>query len=513
MEVEAFENPLRAGIRLQRAAEPCIAVIFGASGDLAKRKLVPALYSLARQNLLGPGFTVLGTARSAMSDEEFRKVMRSAVEEFVEEGVGDERQWESFASGLFYTATDTAAPDSYEALGDRLKKLDGERGAGGNRLIYLSTPPSQYSPIVKCLRAHNLHRSENGGWIRIIVEKPFGRDLDSARALNRELLEVFSEDQIYRIDHYLGKETVQNIMVLRFANMILEPLWNRNYIDHVQITAAESIGVENRGGYYETSGAFRDMIQNHMLQLLALVAMEPPWSMDAGAVRDEKAKVIRAARDFTAETARQGSVRGQYGPGSIGGRPVPGYRQEKDVNPESQTETFAAARFYIDNWRWADVPFYLRSGKRLPKRVTEIAIGFREAPHQLFRLSTGAPSTVDPNMLVMRIQPEEGISLKFAAKLPGQSIQIRPVSMDFQYGTSFGKKSPEAYERLLLDAMLGDSTLYARGDFVEEAWALVMPILHAWEANEVPLASYESGTWGPHEADALMGEGRRWRRP
>jgi glucose-6-phosphate 1-dehydrogenase len=513
MEPSVYENPLREGLRLQRTAEPCTVVIFGASGDLTKRKLVPALYSLARQNLLSTGFSVVGTARTPMSSEDFRTAMHKGLAELSEDGPPDESVWSSFALGLFYVPTDAEKPASYEALGELLERVDRERGTAGNRLYYLSTPPAQYGPIAKLLAQHGLHRA--GGWTRIVVEKPFGRDLQSARALNRELLEAFSEDQIYRIDHYLGKETVQNIMVLRFANAIFEPLWNRSHIDHVQVTAAESIGVEGRGGYYEGSGAFRDMIQNHMLQLLALVAMEPPVALEAGAVRDEKTKVIRAVRDFTKDDAASSSVRGQYAEGSVGGRPAVGYRQEPSVSPSSGIETYAAARFFIDNWRWADVPFYLRSGKRLPKRVTEIAIQFRRAPHQLFaRGGARGAEEVEPNTLVLRIQPDEGISLKFSAKLPGQSIFIRPVNMEFQYGTSFGKRSPEAYERLLLDAMLGDSTLYARGDMVEESWALVMPILEAWDRNETPLAMYEAGTWGPKEAAALLErDGRRWRRP
>jgi glucose-6-phosphate 1-dehydrogenase len=323
---------------------------------------------------------------------------------------------------------------------------------------------------------------------------------------------VFEEDQIYRIDHYLGKETVQNIMVMRFANGIFEPLWNQRYIDHVQITAAESIGVENRGGYYEGAGAMRDMIQNHMLQLLTLVAMEPPVAMEANAVRDEKAKVLRAIRDITAEDAPQWALRGQYTSGSVGGNKVSGYTEEKNVNSASKTETYAAVKFLVDNWRWAEVPFYLRSGKRLPKRVTEIAIQFKRVPHLLFKHTSSG--LIEPNLLIVRIQPDEGISLKFGAKLPGQAIQIRPVSMDFQYGTSFGTRSPEAYERLLLDALLGDSTLYARGDMVELSWELVMPILEAWKRSDVPLYHYEAGTWGPEEADRLIEkDGKRWRRP
>jgi len=509
---EAFENPLREGLRLQRAAEPCVVVIFGASGDLTKRKLVPALYSLAQQNLLAGGFSVVGAARTPMTHEAFRAAMREAVNKFSEAGPVDPTVWNNFASGLFYLPIDPRNLESYKTLGELLAQIDRERGTSGNRLFYLSTPPTLYRDIVRLLGAAGLNRSGGGGWTRIIIEKPFGRDLESARALNQEVLDVFTEDQIYRIDHYLGKETVQNIMVLRFANGIFEPLWNRRYIDHVQITAAENIGVENRGGYYEQAGVLRDMIQNHMFQLLALVAMEPPISLEANAVRDEKTKVMHAVRQITPEEVDQFAIRGQYGEGAVGGQNVKGYRQEEGVNPESNTETYAAVKFLIDDWRWAEVPFYLRSGKRLPKRVTEIAIQFRRVPHLLFKHADGGQ--LEPNTLILRIQPDEGISLKFSAKLPGQAIHIRPVNMEFQYGTSFGKKSPEAYERLLLDAMLGDSTLFSRGDMVEVAWKLVMPILEAWQQPARNFPNYKAGSWGPKEADEFIAsDGRRWRRP
>jgi glucose-6-phosphate 1-dehydrogenase len=411
---------------------------------------------------------------------------------------------------LFYLPVDTDRPDSAEKLKQVLDKLDAQWGTQKNKLLYLSIPPNSFSPFIGLLESAGLNRPESG-WVRIIVEKPFGRDLESARALNREALRVFREEQIYRIDHYLGKETVQNIMVLRFANGIFEPLWNRRYIDHVQITAAESIGVESRGTYYEQAGAFRDMIQNHMLQLLTLVAMEPPVAMEAEAVRDEKTKVLRAMRPIRKEDVPKFALRAQYAEGATEGEPVQGYRSEANVKPASQTETFAAIKFFIDNWRWAEVPFYLRSGKRLPRRVTEIAIQYKRVPHLLFREEG---EQIQPNFLIMRIQPDEGISLKFGAKFPGQQIRIRQVSMDFQYGTSFGRRSPEAYERLLLDAMLGDSTLYARGDFVEISWQLVMPILDAWKDPNIPLGTYASGSWGPAEADEFIErDGRRWRRP
>jgi glucose-6-phosphate 1-dehydrogenase len=503
------DNPLRIGLRIQRAADPCAIVIFGATGDLTKRKLIPALYSLHRQNLLGAGCAIIGAARSPMTHEEFRKTMREAMQEFADEKP-DDVDWQAFASMLFYNQTDIKDPASYQRLKELLAQMDRERGTSGNRLFYLATPPSSYSQVIQVLGQFELHRSqESGSWVRIIVEKPFGHDAQSARELNRQIHQVFDENQVYRIDHYLGKETVQNINVLRFGNGIFEPLWNRNYIDHVQITAAESIGVENRAGYYEGAGALRDMIQNHMLQLLALIAMEPPVAMEAVSVRDEKVKVIRSMRSLNETDIKQISVHGQYGKGIISGKEVPAYREEEGVNQNSKTETFAAVVFHVDNWRWADVPFYVRSGKRLPKRVTEVAIQFKRVPDLLF----GHDIQLDPNWLIIRIQPDEGISIKFEAKVPGQMIQIRPVSMDFQYGTSFGKKSPEAYERLLLDAMIGDPTLYARADMVELSWDLVMPILHGWE-KDPNISNYPAGTWGPEEADQLIEkDGRKWRRP
>lgn len=506
------KNPLSEGLRIQRSAPPCIIVIFGASGDLTKRKLVPALYHLAQQNLLASGFTIVGTARTPMTHEEFRKAMKEAIDEFADEEPVDAAFWESFATGIFYYPVDYNDPKGYQKLSESLHQLDGERGTAGNRLFYLSTPPTLYVPIVHMLAASGQNQSSDSGWRRIIIEKPFGHDLESAKELNREVLSVFREEQVYRIDHYLGKETVQNIMVLRFANTIFEPVWSRQYIDHVQITAAESIGVENRGGYYEQFGAFRDMIQNHMMQLMTLVAMETPVAMEANAVRDEKLKVIRSMRAIDPEDVPCIAIRGQYGAGASAGQPVTAYRQEPNVSSESKTETYAAVKFFVDNARWVDVPFYLRTGKRLPKRVTEIAIQFRKPPYFIFRdIKT---DQFEPNWLILRIQPDEGISLKFEAKLPGQSMQIRAVNMDFQYGISFGKRSPEAYERLLLDAMLGDSTLYARGDMVEAAWSLVMPILDAWNERAADFPNYAAGTWGPQKSDEwIEKDGRRWRRP
>ena len=446
-----------------------------------------------------------------MAHEEFRKNMREAIQEFTDEKP-DDAEWQTFASMLFYNHTDTKDSATVLKLKELLNQTDKEQGTSGNRMFYLATPPSSYSEVVQALGKAELNRPGEGGtWVRIIVEKPFGRDAQSARELNRQIHEVFNEDQVYRIDHYLGKETVQNIAVLRFANGIFEPLWNRNYVDHVQITAAESIGVENRGSYYEQAGALRDMIQNHMLQLLTLIAMEPPVAIEAGSVRDEKVKVIRAMRTLNVADLKEIAVRAQYGSGMVNGKEVPAYRQEEGVNPNSRTETFAAIVFRVDNWRWAGVPFYVRSGKRLPKRVTEVAIQFKRVPHLLF--PEGSSGYLDPNWLIIRIQPDEGISIKFGAKLPGQMIQIRPVSMDFQYGTSFGKKSPEAYERLLLDAMIGDATLYARADMVELCWDLVMPVLNSWEKDDA-IPTFPAGTWGPEEAEALIEkDGRKWRRP
>jgi glucose-6-phosphate 1-dehydrogenase len=512
-EAAVMENPLRAGIRLERTAEPCVIVIFGASGDLTKRKLVPALYRLVQERLLPAEFAIVGLARTEMTSEEFRARMKEAVVEFSEAGSVDEEVWNSFAQGLHYLTADINNPEDYRKLSELLAQVDHERGTQGNRLFYLSVAPKFYGEAVKQLGEHGLAKPQEKTWVRVIVEKPFGTDLESARTLNRELLEYLDESQIYRIDHYLGKETVQNLLVFRFANGIFEPLWNRQYIDHVQLTNAEMVGVEGRGGYYETAGVVRDMIQNHVFQVLSLVAMEPPVNLGSEAVRDEKIKAMEAARAFTPERVRAECVRGQYGPGSIAGQPVPGYRQESDVAPDSTTETFAMLTMYFDNWRWAGVPFYIRSGKRLPKRATEIAIQFKAAPLPLFG---EAMEQMTPNQLIIRIQPDEGITLRFAAKVPGQVTNIRDVNMDFRYGASFGIQLAEAYERLLLDCILGDSTLYARKDMTERGWELVMPILDEWAAtkDKVDFPNYEAGTWGPKESHELIEkDGRRWRRP
>ncbi|MDT5158437.1 MAG: glucose-6-phosphate 1-dehydrogenase [Acidobacteriota bacterium] len=506
------ENPMRAGMRLERTAEPCTVVIFGASGDLAKRKLIPALYRLVQERVLPAEFAIIGLGRTAMTKEEFREKMKAAVLEFSEAKSVDEEIWQSFAEGMHFLPSNIDRPECYGELAKMLERVDQERGTQGNRLFYLSVAPEFYAEAVKQLGEAGLTKQDKG-WVRVIIEKPFGTSLESARELNQQILKYLDEKQIYRIDHYLGKETVQNLLVFRFANGIFEPMWNRQYIEHVQITNAETVGVEGRGGYYEKSGVVRDMIQNHVFQVLSLVAMEPPASLSAEDVRDEKIKAMHSAREFTPERVRQECVRGQYGAGSIGGTPVPGYREEKGVAPDSTTETYAMVTMWFDNWRWSGVPFHIRSGKRLAKRVTEIAIQFRAAPHQLFGKAT---EDLSPNQLVIRIQPDEGITLRVAAKVPGQVTRIRDVNMDFRYGASFGVQLAEAYERLILDCILGDSTLYARKDMTERGWELVTPILDEWATHksEANFPNYEAGSWGPDESFRFLEQqGRHWRRP
>src|SRR2546426_4387008 len=496
---------------MTRTDEPFALVILGASGDLTRRKLVPALWSLYAGRTLPEPFAIVGSARSEGSNDEFRRRMRAAVREFARVKPPSENVWDRFASALSYVPGDPSDPALYGKLEAALREIESARSGPANRLFYCATPPSLYEAIIRNLGASGLARPQ-GGWTRIIVEKPFGRDYDSARALNNQLGAVFREEQIYRIDHYLGKETVQNLLVLRFANGIFEPLWNRNHVAEVQITVAESLGVETRGAYYEEAGALRDMMQNHLLQLLCLIAMEPPATFDAGPVRDEKNKVMHAIRPIEPARVSESALRGQYGPGFAEGKPVPGYRQEKGVAPDSKTETYAALRLLVDNWRWAGVPFYLRTGKRLAKRVSEIPIRFHPTPHLIFRRS---PAGVEANSLVIRIQPDEGMALTVAAKTPGPDLRLGPVRLDFRYGEVFGGEPPEAYERLLLDAIHGDATLYAPGDWVEKAWQLLGPVLDVWGgAPGPPLYPYEAGSWGPAGAHPLLRpDGGAWRRP
>ena len=507
-------NPLQESLHTEKVPDSCIMVIFGASGDLTKRKLIPAIFDIARQGLLPHGFTIVGVARTPMTDDTFRDHVYQAIKEFGQFQQSEAVRWENFARGLRYISMDPSAEQQYGHLCEALLTIDNERGGNGNFLFYLATPPSLYTPVIHHLGACGLNKPRaSGNWVRIVIEKPFGVDLASARKLNADVLQAFNEDEVYRIDHYLGKETVQNLLVFRFANGIFEPIWNRNYIDHIQIAAAESVGVEGRGGYYEGAGAMRDMVQNHMLQLLALTAMEPPVLFDAHQVRNEKQKVFHAIRSVRPEEVHRYSIRGQYGAGTVGGIPVPGYKSEKGVFPTSATETYVALKFFIDNWRWAGVPFYIRSGKRLPKRVTEIAIQFKKTPHHLF---SHLPSDyIGGNAIVIRVQPDEGISLKFSSKIPGSSIRMRPVTMDFRYGSSFGPHLADAYTRLILDCMLGDATLYARGDSVEAAWSLITPIHEGWNSNGLSrVYEYPAGTWGPKEADEMIqADGRAWRLP
>lgn len=484
-------------------------VIFGASGDLTRRKLMPALYRLAYDRRLPSGFAVIGISRTPMSDEQFREKMLGGIKEFSEDTPFDETVWNSFAEGLHYIPGDVADPNLYQRLAQKLAEVEHTRHTGGNVLFYLATHPSQYMEIAAGIGAAGVNHDK--GWRRLVVEKPFGHDLASARQLSEELHKVFPESEIYRIDHYLGKETVQNILAFRFGNGIFEPLWSREYIDHVQITAAESIGVEGRGAFYQDVGALVDMVQNHLLQVMATVAMEPSASFEADAVRDERAKLLRSIKPMTPEEIDVDTVPGQYGPGRIGSQEVPGFRQEPGVDPNAETPTYAACTFFVENWRWAGVPFYVRTGKRLAKRVTEIAIQFRSAPLALFG---NDPESRAPNLLIIRIQPEEGISLKFLSKRPGNGMTLRPVSMDFNYGSSFGERSPSAYETLLLDAMRGDATLYTRQDMVEASWKVVEPIRKQWQSTPHQYPNYPAGSWGPVEADAMLQRRKHaWRKP
>jgi glucose-6-phosphate 1-dehydrogenase len=496
------ENPLLEGLRLQRTPEPCALVIFGASGDLTRRKLFPALYSLALRRLLPEKFGVVGVARSEESDDEFRERMKHAVQEFGRDEFRDET-WDWLAEGMRYVSTDFADDEGQNRVAAALNELDEQRGTAGNRVYYLAVPPDAIAMLVREIG----ERRSSEGWRRLIVEKPFGRDLASARELNEEIQRNFSEDEIFRIDHYLGKETVQNLLALRFANGIFEPIWNRQFVDHVQITVAETIGIEGRAAFYEQAGAIRDVFQNHLLQLVALTAMEPPIDFDADSVRNEKVKVLRALHT----PGPKHVVRGQYGRGYVEGQEVPGYREEDGVAPESMTETYVAAKLYVDNWRWADTPFYIRAGKRLARRETTIAIEFKRAPHPPFEVVEDGG--LSPNVLVCHIQPDEGVSLEFAAKVPGQGMTLRTVHMDFLYGGAFRTGIPEAYERLLLDCFLGDARMFTRADEVEEQWSLVDAIVGFWRRDRPSFPNYAAGTWGPSAAEELLRkDGRMWRR-
>jgi glucose-6-phosphate 1-dehydrogenase len=493
-----------------RVPDPCVLVIFGASGDLTRRKLVPAVWHLQQQGRLPSAFALLGVARSQMSADEFRQRMRHALEEFV--GVKGEPV-ERFLSHVDYVCSDPSDPASFDQLRDRLEQIDHERGTEGNRCFYCSVPPQVYLSIIERLGAVGLHLEGEEGrpWVRVIVEKPFGHDLDSARALNRAIHAVFREHQIFRIDHYLGKETVQNILVFRLANSMFEPLWNRRYVDHVQITAAEAVGVEHRAGYYETSGALRDMIQNHLLQVLCVIAMEPPSAFDADSVRIEKLKVLKAMRPISIGQVDRYAVRAQYAAGDVDGEPLPGYRDEAGVAPGSRTETFAAVEFTLDNWRWQGVPFYVRTGKRLARRASAVTLQFKQPPHLIF----SSNEDLRPSTLTIRIQPDEGIALSFSGKIPGPDVNLGTVEMDFCYQDAFGGRSPEAYETLLLDCLVGDGTLFASSDLIEKSWELLMPVVEAWTAaSATSVPTYEAGSWGPREADALFErDWRQWATP
>jgi glucose-6-phosphate 1-dehydrogenase len=485
-------------------------VIFGATGDLSGRKLLPALYNLAKQRSLPAGFAVVGAAIDDLTDEAFRTHASDVINKFSRTQPIDARVLEAFLSSLSYVKVDFSKLEDFKALSQKLQELDNTRHIQGNRIFYCATPPPMYQTITLQLQAAGLNTGD--GFHRIVVEKPFGFDLKSARELTQTLQKVFTEDSVYRIDHYLGKETVQNILAFRFANSIFEPMWNTNHIDSVQITAAEDIGIEQRGAYYDKAGTLRDIVQNHALQLVTLTAMEPPLAFEATAVRDEKVKVLRSIRPLAGDEIVSSTVRGQYTKGWVLGEQVAAYRDEKNVAPDSQTETFAALRLFVDNWRWAGVPFYIRAGKRLPKRVTEIRVQFKRPPHLTF--GREAMQEVDPNAITLRIQPEEGISLKFGAKVPSAGLRIRSVTMDFQYMTSFLVEAPEAYERLLLDCMIGDPTLFTRSDEVEAAWKLIDPIEESWRNGRPPLGMYAAGTWGPPEAARLLqADAREWHRP
>ncbi len=495
----------------EHVSDPCVAVIFGASGDLTKRKLLPALFHLQQAGLLPKDFAVVGVARRDLGTTFADDMKEGVIQSDSVKDDAKKKEVDEFISRVSYHMMNFDDHAGYEKLKATLETIDQKYGTKGNRLFYLATAPEYFAEIIRQLSDHGMSKpKEEKGWVRTIIEKPFGHDLQSARELSDEVNKYFSEDQIFRIDHYLGKETVQNILVFRFANGIFEPIWNRNYVDHVQITAAEEIGIEGRGPFYEKAGTLRDVVQNHVMELLSFVAMEPPVSFEADAMRREKIKVWRAVRPVPLED----TVRGQYGPGTVSGKSAIGYRQEERVDPKSVTETYAALKLEIENWRWAGVPFYLRAGKRLKKRETEITVEFKKAPLRLFRQSSGAKcEELQPNIISMRIQPDEGISLRFAAKVPGLQMEMAPVTMDFSYAQSFGVSSANGYERLLLDAMLGDATLFAHRDGVEATWSIMTPILEKWAKNPgKDFPNYDAGTWGPKTADELLRrDGREWR--
>ena len=501
-ETQVQPNPLLEGLGPRRAPEPCVLVIFGASGDLTHRKIFPSLYALACRKLLPEKFAIVGASRSQWTDDEFRDQMEHAVREFGRDDFKPE-VWKWLAEATRYISLDFSDESRENALSDLLNELDEERGTRGNRVYYFAVPPQAMPTLVRELG----ERRTTEGWTRLIVEKPFGHDLASARELTQLIGDHFAENEVFRIDHYLGKETVQNMLALRFANGIFEPIWNRQFIDHIQITVAETLGIEGRADYYEHAGAIRDIFQNHLLQLVALTAMEPPIDFTAESVRNEKVKVLKA---IPTPGPRQ-VVRGQYGPGYIEGKEVVGYRDEENVDPASMTDTFVAAKLYVDNWRWADTPFYVRLGKRLARRETTIGIQFKRAPHPPFEDST--TEELQPNLLLVHVQPDEGVSLAIGAKVPGQGLRIRTVHMDFLYGGAFRTELPDAYERLILDAMLGDQTLFTRSDEVEEQWSLVDAIVAAWARDRPAFPNYAAGTWGPAAADELIRrEGRGWLR-
>lgn len=508
------ENPFLDTLIQRTRADACTVVIFGATGDLTHRKLIPALYNLAATGDLPPQFKVVGFARRDKPDEVFRTELEEGNRKHSRQGHNEEL-WGTFAESIHYHRSEFTDADGYADLKALLDKFDAERGTPANRLYYLATAPEYFQVVLEQLAAAGLNEAPAGKWARVVCEKPFGKDLASAQKLNRIVSQVFAEKDTYRIDHYLGKETAQNLMVLRFANEIFEPLWNSRYIDQVQITCAENLGMEGgRGGYYDTAGALRDMVQNHLFQLLSLVAMEPPTDLSADSVRDEKVKVIRSLRPLTSvEDVTKNVIRAQYTAGVVDGVNRVGYRQEDRVNPQSLTESYVALRLRIDTWRWQGVPFYMRVGKQLPKKATEISVHFKQPPQNLFKTDGVDGGT---NALVIRIQPDEGISLRMLSKQPGVLLRMQPVKMDFHYSTSFGKSSPEAYERLLLDAMAGDATLFARNDEVESAWRYIDTIEHAWHDDASvapPMCEYPAGSWGPREADEMLGEdGRIWRR-